>query len=112
MSFFVVINEQGPAWVAGRSMRDQQLWTEHAAWVNALVGNGFIVAAGPIGDGAVHRAMLIVQAESEAAIRSRFAEDPWIRVGVLHILKIDAWTILASDDRLDKVLAEITRGNL
>jgi len=92
-------------------MRDQTLWTEHAAWVNALVREGFILAAGPIGDGSIHRAMLIVNFASEEALRIRFAEDPWIRTEVLTVHKVDPWTILASDERLDQVLAELTRAN-
>ncbi|HKN06854.1 MAG TPA: hypothetical protein VJ021_04520 [Thermoplasmata archaeon] len=89
-------------------MRDQPKWAEHAAFVNALVREEFIVLAGPLGDGSVHRALLIVNSISEAAIRARFAEDPWIVSAILRTIKIDPWTILASDDRLDRALAEIT----
>ncbi|MGD0587935.1 MAG: YciI family protein [Thermoplasmata archaeon] len=112
MTYFVVINEQGPAWVSSRVMRDQEGWNEHAAYVNGLVREGFVVMAGPVGDGSIHRALLIINAVSEAAIRARFEEDPWIRTGILHTARIDPWKILASDDRLDAVLAEITRTNL
>ncbi|MGA8711225.1 MAG: YciI family protein [Thermoplasmata archaeon] len=112
MPYFVVLNEQGPAWVPSRPMRDQERWNEHAAYVNALVREGFVVMAGPVGDGSVHRALLIINAVSEAAIRARFEEDPWIQAGILLTAGIDPWEILASDDRLDAVLARITRTNL
>ena len=112
MRYFVVINEQGPAWVPGRSMRDQAGWADHAAYVNALVRDGFIVIAGPLGEGPIHRALLVVNAPSEEALRAKWADDPWIRSGVLHCVRIDPWTVLASDDRLDRVLAEITGGAL
>jgi len=109
MPYFVVINEQGPSWVPGHSMRDQAKWSEHAAFVNALVHEGFVVLAGPLGDGAVHRALLIVSAPNEAVLRARFAEDPWMISGILRTVKIDPWTILASDERLDRAIAEITQ---
>ena len=109
MAYFVAVNGEGPAWVPSRPMREQAGWTPHAEWVNALVRDGFIVLAGPIGSGSPHRAMLIVHAESEAAVRSRFETDPWIRSGVLRTLSIDPWSVLASDDRLDRLLDEITR---
>jgi len=108
MPYFVVINEQGPSWVPGRSMREQAQWGEHAAFVNALVREGVIVLAGPLGDGSVHRALLVIHSSSGAAIQTRFEEDPWIKSAILRTVRIDPWTILASDDRLDRALAEIT----
>jgi uncharacterized protein YciI len=109
MAYFVVINGQGPAWIPSRSMRDQERWTEHAAFVNALVREGFVVAAGPIGDGTIHRALLIFDSTSEEEIRARLAEDPWMQAEILQILQIDPWSILASDERLDRTLAEIAK---
>jgi uncharacterized protein YciI len=111
MAYFAVVNEQGPAWVSARSMREQALWSEHAAWVNARVSEGFIVLAGPVGRGPIHRALLMVHSESEAEVQRRFAEDPWIRSGILRTLQIDPWRLLASDDRLDRVLADITHAS-
>ncbi|MGP8075436.1 MAG: YciI family protein [Thermoplasmata archaeon] len=111
MAYFIVINQQGPAWAPSRPMRDQEKWKEHAAFVNELVREGFVVIAGPLGDGSIHRALLVLHADSEATIRARFNEDPWIREGILQTVKIDPWEILASDDRLDAVLADITHGN-
>ena len=109
MAYFAVVNEQGPAWVGSRPLREQALWAEHAEWVNSLVREGFIILAGPLGNGSPHRALLMVHAESEADVRRRFAEDPWIRSGILRLLQIDSWKLLASDDRLNRVLARITR---
>jgi len=108
MEYFVVINEQGPAWSSGRPMREQAQWTEHAAFVNALVRDAVIVAAGPIGGGSPHRALLVVHSSSAEEARRRLDEDPWIRSGVLRTSSVEPWKILASDDRLDRVLAEIT----
>ncbi len=108
MSFFVVINEQGPSWVEGRPMRDQAMWTEHAAFVNSMMYDGFVVLGGPIGSGNPHRALLVISTESESTARERLEKDPWIRDGMLRIGSIDPWTILVSNDKLDPALAEIT----
>jgi uncharacterized protein YciI len=109
MAFFVVNNEQGPAWVNGRAMREQRLWAEHAVFINSRVSAGFVIAAGPLGNGPTHRALLIVNATNETEVRERFAADPWIREGILRILTIEPWELLASDDRLDHVLEQLNR---
>jgi uncharacterized protein YciI len=105
--YFVVVSEQGPAWAKPRSMREQAGWKEHAEFVNALARRGFILLAGPLGDGAPHRAMLLVSGESEPAVRRRLLEDPWMSAGILRLRSIDPWTVLASNDLFDPVLAEI-----
>jgi uncharacterized protein YciI len=109
MAYFVVNSEQGPAWVDGRAMREQALWAEHAVFINAQVSAGFVIAAGPLGGGSVHRALLIVNARNETEVRENFAADPWIKEGILRILRIEPWELLASDDRLDRVLEQLTR---
>jgi len=109
MAYFAMTTEQGPAWIDSRSMRDQEKWTEHAGFINSLVDEGVVIIAGPLDDGPKHRALLIVNSVGESAVRARFAEDPWIRTGVLRILQIDLWKVLASDERLDRVLADITK---
>lgn len=107
MPFFVVVNEQGPAWVASRPMRDQALWREHADFVNGLMGSGFILLGGPLGPGHPHRALLVVSAESEESARARLLEDPWMKAGTLRLGRLDRWEILVSNDRLDPALAEL-----
>ncbi|MCI4365975.1 MAG: hypothetical protein L3K10_07985 [Thermoplasmata archaeon] len=90
-------------------MRDQALWTEHAAFINGQMYGGFILLGGPLGDGRVHRALLIVNSESESAVRTRMMEDPWMRAGILRLLSIEPWNILVSNDKLDPVLADIVK---
>lgn len=43
-------------------MAEQEKWGEHAAFMNALVKDGFIVLGGPLGDGT--RILLIVDGRS------------------------------------------------
>ena len=69
LGFFVVINEQGPAWDNMRVMRGQDGWEEHAAFMDALADEHFIVLGGPLGNYSKHRAMLIVNAVSEKDLR-------------------------------------------
>jgi hypothetical protein len=59
--------------------------------MDALVEDGFDVLGGPIGDGS--RTLMAIEGESEQAIESRLAEDPWAPTGVLRIGKIEPWMI-------------------
>src|SRR5438309_9415095 len=47
LPYFVVINEQGPARDEKRSTRDQKGWTEHAAFMDALADEHFVIMGGP-----------------------------------------------------------------
>ncbi len=109
MAHFVLINEQGPSWVDRRPMREQDQWAEHAAYVNAAMYAGKILLGGPIGDGHPHRALLILSFETEAAVQSWIREDPWIRSGILRTHTLEPWDLLLSNDKLDPILAEISR---
>jgi uncharacterized protein len=73
-------------------MREQNRWDEHAAFMDALVDDGFVVLGGPVRDGAEF--LLIVDAESEQAVEARLADDPWTPMGLLRIARIERWEIL------------------
>ncbi|MDQ6789673.1 MAG: hypothetical protein M3075_03270 [Candidatus Dormibacteraeota bacterium] len=92
MTYFAVTRERGPAWDGSRSMPEQKKWAEHAAFMNALANDGFVVLGGPLGDGA--RILLIVDADSEGAVQTRLAADPWTPIGLLRIAKVERWEIL------------------
>jgi hypothetical protein len=92
MSYFVVVRERGPAWFPASSIREQEQWTEHAAFMDALVDDGFVVLGGPLGDGPT--TLLIVDSGSEDEIRARLADDPWTPLGLLLISKIEPWELL------------------
>jgi uncharacterized protein YciI len=74
-------------------MRAQPQWAEHAAFMNALAAEGFIVLGGPLGSGE-EVFLLIVNAPDEATVRARLAADPWTASGLLDIKAVDPWTIL------------------
>ena len=71
---------------------DQVAWPEHAAFMNLLVDEGFVVLGGPVGQG--ERVLLVVSADSEAAIRRRIEADPWTPLRLLPIATIEAWRVL------------------
>lgn len=107
MPFYVIRSEQGPAWNALLSLREQILWTEHAAYVNSLLSSDKMILGGPIGDGKPYRAMVVFIANSEAEVRARLAKDPWYIAGVLRIVTIEGWNLIATNDKLDPALASI-----
>jgi uncharacterized protein YciI len=73
-------------------MREQDGWDEHARFMDGLVDEGVILLGGPLeGD---RETMHIVQADSEEAIRERFATDPWWVNGMLRPVRIERWTIV------------------
>jgi uncharacterized protein YciI len=89
---FVVRLERGGPWDWNRGMREQDGWDEHARFMDSLVDEGFIILGGPLEGG--RETMHIVRAESEEAIRKRWATDPWWVNGMLRPKSIERWTIL------------------
>ena len=90
MATFVVLRERGPAWDWNRDMRAQDGWDEHAAFMEALADDGFIVAGGMLAD---DRALHVVEAASEEEVRRRFVEDPWPEE-MLNVASVTPWEVL------------------
>lgn len=93
MAYYVVINEQGPRWDPKRVMREQNGWTDHANFMDALEAEHFVLLGGPL-KYSKHRALLIINASNEQELRRRLAEDPWMHNGVLKTIDIYPWEIL------------------
>jgi len=91
MTVFAVRNLHAAAWDRSRGIREQDSWDDHAAFMNGLVEDGFVLFGGPIGDG--ESALLAIEAEDEQTIRDRFATDPWMIGGLLEIGTIEEWSI-------------------
>ena len=87
---FVVLEAHGAAWDYSRPLREQALWTEHAAFMDALEAEGFVALGGPLR----HGALLIVKADGEAQVRATLAEDPWEQAAMLSIESVEPWQIL------------------
>jgi uncharacterized protein YciI len=92
LNYYAVRVERGGPWDWSRGLREQAGWDEHAAFMDALVEDRFILLGGPLQS---ERDVLhIVTAPSEQAIRDRLADDPWSKNGMLTIKSIERWTIL------------------
>ncbi|MPZ95066.1 MAG: hypothetical protein GEU96_09175 [Propionibacteriales bacterium] len=91
MAFFALTELCGPSWDASRLRREQDAWDEHAAFMDGLVDDGFVVLGGPIGDG--ERVLLVVEASDEHEIEARLGADPWVSTGMLRIGAIEPWTV-------------------
>ena len=90
--YFLVTRAWGPAWDPTRPRRGQDGWDEHAAFMDGLAAEGFVVLGGPVGDVDTGHALLVVRAESEEAVRERLATDPWPEE-LLTIESIDPWSV-------------------
>jgi uncharacterized protein YciI len=100
VSTFAVSRKAGPAWTPG-GIYDQPAVSEHAAFMNGLATEGFILLGGPLGgseDGHI-RVLLIVDAASEAEVTRRLADDPWTATRQITTVSIEPWNIFVGDDR-------------
>lgn len=97
--YYLIEQAKGPEWDHSRGRREQAGWSEHAAFMDALAEEGFVVLGGPIGEGDGENVLLVVNADSEAAIRDRLADDPWPD-DVLRTESVRPWSVwLRSPER-------------
>ena len=97
MNTYVVLSSAGPQRDLARSAREQAYWDEHAAFIDALVADGLVLLGGPFPD--EHGAMLVVNAASEADVRTRLEPDPWYRHGLLTLEVVRRWEIFVDERR-------------
>lgn len=97
VGYFVVTLERGSGWDPARSRRAQDDWDAHAAFMDALAAEGFVVLGGPVGDGTL--VLLVIQAEAEQEIEARLSRDPWARMDSLRIVRIEPWEVLLRGGR-------------
>jgi uncharacterized protein YciI len=104
MPYFVVTRDAGPGWDPGKPMRGQPDWDEHAAFMDALADEGFILFGGPLTETGKprHRAMMVVEAPSEAELLRRFDDDVWTGTGVLTT-RVESWELLLGAARLESL---------
>jgi ATP/maltotriose-dependent transcriptional regulator MalT/uncharacterized protein YciI len=95
--YYAVIREQGPKWDASQAMQEQDKWPEHVDFINGVADEGFLLMAGPFGNGSPYRALLIVTAASQHEVVTRLDDDPWSTAGVLETRSIDRWDVLVGE---------------
>jgi catechol 2,3-dioxygenase-like lactoylglutathione lyase family enzyme/uncharacterized protein YciI len=91
MANFAVRLVHGPGWDASLPIRRQDAWDAHAAFMDRLVDDGFIIMGGPVGDG--EQTLHVVEAADESDVRTRLAEDPWAAAGLLCLGTIEPWAL-------------------
>jgi hypothetical protein len=89
-TYFIVLRRTGPEWDPARPLEEQSGWDEHAAFMDRLVDDGFVILGGPLAD--EHRVVLAVSAASEDDVRSTLAADPWSG-SHLVVDSVDGWTL-------------------
>ena len=89
-AFLVTVHRSGPKWDPSRPLEEQSGWQAHAAFMDGLVEDGFIVLGGVLGDEV--RTAHAVEAVSEEAVRETLDRDPWSG-SHLVVDSIDPWTI-------------------
>jgi hypothetical protein len=90
--YYLVERANGPAWDYSRGRREQAGWDEHAAFMDALTEEGFVVLGGPVGEGDGDYNLLVIKASGEPQIRTRLADDPWEGT-ILKISSVKPWSV-------------------
>lgn len=90
--YYLVERANGPAWDHSRPRREQAGWDEHAAFMDAITEEGFVLLGGPVGEGDGDYNLLVVKANSEEQIRARLADDPWEGT-ILRISGVKPWSV-------------------
>jgi uncharacterized protein YciI len=88
---YAVILDHGPEWDDARSLREQDDWNAHAAFMDALVDDGFVLLGGPVGYD--HGALHLVESADEQDVRARLEKDPWAQSGTLRVGSVEPWRI-------------------
>lgn len=89
--FFVVLRSRGARFNEAAPLEGQAEWKEHAAFMDALVEDGFVILGGPL-EG-TRDALLVVHAADPDEIERRLAADPWHKSGLLVPKQISPWRI-------------------
>ena len=92
---FVAISSAGPKADPSEPTRKQPFWDEHAAFIDQLVDDGFILMGGPLIDEREmpHGALLILSAGDENEVREKLKNDPWFEKGILKLESVTRWQI-------------------
>ena len=90
--YYLIERARGPAWDHSCGRREQAGWDEHAAFMDALAEEGFVVLGGPMGQGDGENVLLVVDADGEEEARARLAEDPW-GDDMLTTASVKAWSV-------------------
>src|SRR5437868_6562388 len=88
---FLAFSSAGPNRDFSKDTRRQPFWDEHAAFIDQLVAERFILMGVPLVDEC--GSLLIVNAEDENEVREKLKNDPWFTHGILKLESIKRWQI-------------------
>jgi len=88
---FAVTRSHGPGWKDARPLEEQDDWKGHAAFMDALHAEGFVLIAGPL-EG-TREALLIIRAKDAEEVKSRLSSDPWTGNDLLRTTRVVPWTL-------------------
>jgi uncharacterized protein len=88
---FMILWAPGPAWVEGKTVREQPYWAEHAAFMDPLFENGMVILGGPFADAT--GSLVIVEAENEHEVADLFARDPFVEHAIFALRSLKQWLL-------------------
>jgi len=88
---FAVRRSHGPAWNDLLPIEQQIDWNAHAAFMNALHAEGFVLLGGPL-EG-TSDILLITRSNDANEIHTRLSGDSWTTKNLLRIKEIVPWTL-------------------
>jgi uncharacterized protein YciI len=88
---FLALSSAGPNRDSSKDTREQAFWDEHAAFIDQLVADGFILMGGPLVDEG--GSLLILNAEDANEVRDKLKNDPWMQHGILKLASVKRWQI-------------------
>lgn len=91
MNIYVILSAAGSRRDVSKETREQPFWDEHAAFIDRLVDDGFILLGGPLVEEG--GALLVVQARDEDEVRARMKHDPWYEHNILQLESVKRWQI-------------------
>ena len=88
---FVILWAPGAAWTAGKSVREQAYWDEHAEFMDRLFEDGTVILGGPFSDGT--GSLVIVEAEDLDVVSTLFAKDPFLVHQIFALRSLKQWQL-------------------
>jgi len=88
---FVILWAPGAAWTAGKTVREQAYWTEHAEFMDRLFEDGTVIMGGPFSDGT--GSLVIVEAEEMNEVTTLFANDPFVVHQIFVLRSLKQWQL-------------------
>ena len=88
---FVILWAPGTAWAAGKTVREQAYWDEHAEFMDRLFEEGTVFMGGPFSDGT--GSLVIVEAEDIDEVATLFAKDPFVIHQIFELRSLKQWQL-------------------